>query len=444
MPDHDTIAALATPAGTGGVAMIRVSGPRALAVALSLLDCQRLEPRHATHTILRANGQPLDDIVALFFPGPHSYTGEDTVELSTHGSPYIQQAALQALLDAGARLAQPGEYTLRAFRNGRLNLSQAEAVADLIEATTPAAHRLAISQLRGGYAYELRELRAQMVDLTALLELELDFSQEDVEFADRTELHSLMSTLQARIKGLLDSFATGNAFRHGIPVAIVGEPNVGKSTLLNTLLNDDRAIVSATPGTTRDTIEAPLNIDGVAFRLIDTAGLRSTVDEVERLGIMRSHRAIDEADIIIEVRDATAGPGDIPAHNDGKSHIVVVNKCDRLERAWQLDGQRVGNTLVVCTAAKEGKGIDRVKRALSACAPQFATDVMLTNPRHREALTHVSAALRQADAALADGLPADLVAVDLRDALYHLGTITGEVANDDILASVFSRFCIGK
>ena len=431
----DTIAAVATPAGTGGIAVVRLSGDDALHIALAHLDVDALAPRHATY----CRFDELDDVVAVYMP--HGYTGEATVELSCHGSTYIQQAVLQALCDSGARLARPGEFTMRAFANGRLDLSQAEAVADLIEAATPAQHRLAVSQLRGGYAAELKALRQHLVDLTSLLELELDFSQEDVEFADRSELRRLIGTLHERVATLLDSFTTGNAIRRGIPVAIAGRPNAGKSSLLNALLDDDRAIVSPLPGTTRDTVEDTLTLNGLTFRFIDTAGLRHSDDPVESLGIERSRRAIAEAMIILHVVDATdaiqATVNDIP---DGKT-ITVINKCDLVANAPQ--NRDSDNEIHV--SARTGMGIDRLKEAMVTSTINMDTrDVMLSNVRHRDALRLVDQALANAERGLADNTPADLVAVDLRDALYHLGTITGEVTGDDILQNIFGRFCIGK
>ena len=298
---NDTIAAVATPPGVGGIAVIRLSGPDALTVALGILSVHTLQPRHATYCSIA----DIDDGIATYFTAPHSFTGEETVELACHGSLYLQQAILAALIDRGARLAQPGEFTLRAFRNGKLNLSQAEALADLIHATTPQQHSLAVSQLRGAYAHELQQLRQQLLDLTALLELELDFSQEDVEFADRTQLSALIQTLTAQIGDLRQSFRTGNALKHGIPVAIIGRPNAGKSSLLNALLRDDRAIVSPTPGTTRDTIEETFSANGLPFRIIDTAGLRHTDDPIEALGVQRAITSAAQADIILYVHDAT-------------------------------------------------------------------------------------------------------------------------------------------
>lgn len=440
--NSDTIVAISTPAGVGGIAVARLSGSNALPLALRHLSLSELQPRHATY----CRFDELDDVVVTWFPV--GYTGESTVEISCHGSRYVQQALIDTFVADGARLAEAGEFTLRAFRNGRLNLSQAEAVADLIDAVTPAQHRLAVSQLRGGYAEKLKQLRGQLVDLTSLMELELDFSQEDVEFVDRRRLRSLVGTLERETRALVDSFKTGNALKQGIPVAIIGAPNVGKSTLLNALLGDDRAIVSDIPGTTRDTIDALLTIGGVTFRLIDTAGLRHTDDEVEMLGIQRSRKAQKEADIVVEVWGAS-DPYTVDYmsgtwHNDGKRHIRVINKCDLDENAWNCNGQQRGDTFFVCTSAKKGDGIEQLKEALAAAVPQTASDILLSNPRHCEALSRVATALHQVEEGMADGLPADLLVVDLRDALYHLGSITGDVTNDEVLGNIFSRFCIGK
>ena len=437
----DTIAAIATPTGVGGIAVVRMSGPEALGIALRHLSANTLAPRHATY----CRFDELDDVIAVYLPT--GYTGEPTVELSCHGSLYVQQAIMNTLVTDGARLADPGEYTMRAFLGGRLDLSQAEAVADLIDATTPQQHQLAVSQLRGGYAEKLKELRRQLVNLTSLMELELDFSQEDVEFADRSQLCQLLSTLNSQLSALISSFALGNALKHGVPVAIVGEPNVGKSTLLNALLGDDRAIVSPIPGTTRDTVEDTLTIDGITFRLIDTAGLRETDDTVERLGIERSRRAIDEAQIIIEVEDISTclNPTAAPTHNDNKAHIRVLNKCDLDLTAQRFANSRTGDILHICTSAKQGTGIDALRQALlDSVDAHTSTGTLLTNVRHRDALMRVQEALRHVADGLEQEIPADLLAVDMRDALYHLGTITGDVANDEILANIFSRFCVGK
>lgn len=441
MRSNDTIVAIATPAGVGGIAVVRLSGPEALPLALRHLDVEQLRPRHATY----CRFDDLDDGVAVYYPA--GYTGEPTVEFSCHGSQYLQQAIVQTLADSGARMAEAGEFTMRAFLNGRLNLSQAEAVADLVDAATPAQHRLAVSQLRGGYAQKLKEMRSQLVDLASMLELELDFSQEDVEFADRRQLHGLLDKLSSMLASLIDSFATGNAIKAGVPVVLVGRPNAGKSTLLNALLHDDRAIVSPIPGTTRDTIEEMLTLDGITFRLTDTAGLHDTDDELEIQGMLRTRKACEEAYIVVEVWDATL-PLDYMSdtvHDDGKHHIRVINKCDKAESAWAVDGQQRGDTRFVALSALDGRGVDSLQRALTeAVGQRQLQEVMLSNPRHRDALVRVRHAVERVQEGLDRGVPTDLVAVDMRDALYHLGTITGEVATEDILTNIFSHFCIGK
>ncbi len=440
----DTIVAISTPRGVGGIAVARLSGPDALTIAekhLSSLSTYQpiilstLSPRRATY----CRFDELDDVVAVYFP--KGYTGEPTVEISCHGSLYVQQALLQALVDSGARLAEPGEFTQRAFLNGRLDLSQAEAVADLIDSVTPAQHRLAVSQLRGGYAQKLKALRQQLLDLTSLLELELDFSQEDVEFADRGRLQSLLHELKEETLRLIASFRLGNALKRGVPVAIVGKPNAGKSSLLNALLGDDRAIVSDIPGTTRDTIEETLTLDGITFRFIDTAGLRHSDDCVETLGVERSKKAVEQADIVLYLRDATK-PGEEPDLDlSDKTVIEVYTKADLLEDSSRVRG--------LCISSKTGLGLDTLrKEILSRFHAQMGDtgqeDILLSNARHYEALKHVRQALDAVSQGLADGIPADLVAVDLRDALYHLGTITGEVTSDELLGNIFRRFCIGK
>lgn len=432
--NNDTIVAISTPTGVGGIAVVRISGGDAYDVAMAHLSVAVLEPRKATY----CRFDDIDDIVATYFP--RGYTGEPTVEFACHGSLYVQQAILQALIDDGARLAEAGEYTMRAFLNGRMNLSQAEAVADLIDAVTPAQHRLAVSQLRGSYAQKLKELRQQLLDLTSLLELELDFSQEDVEFADRTQLRRLLEALHLQISALIESFALGNALKRGIPVAIAGAPNAGKSTLLNALLGDDRAIVSAIPGTTRDTIEELLTVDGITFRIIDTAGLHSTDDEVENMGIERSRRAVADATLVIYLHDSTLPWCEPEVDLGGKKTITVLTKTD-------LDSDApTAPQSAIRIAAKNGEGLDTLKAAMVAAVrgDMHDSDTLVSNQRHYEALLRVQEALQRVEKGLDDGTPSDLVAVDLRDALYNLGTITGEVTNNEILGNIFSRFCVGK
>ena len=442
----DTIAAISTPHGIGGIAVVRLSGPDAFAIASRHLK----SPGAAHPQLFRIGEKVLDQVIATAYHAPHSYTGDDTVEISCHGSLYVQQTLLQALLDSGARLAEPGEFTRRAFLNGKLNLSQAEAVADLIDSTNAAAHSLAVSQLRGGYAKELETLRQQLVDLTALLELELDFSDEDVEFADRSRLHSLASQIYTRVTALRESFHMGNAMKRGIPVAIIGRPNAGKSSLLNALLHDNRAIVSDIPGTTRDTIEETFVINGTPFRIIDTAGLRHSDDPIETLGIQRTLTTVAQADIVLYVHDASQSYGhalaDLQELQDRLSlkdkHLFIVNnKIDLVPETLTAPYR----TFPI--SAKEGTGLDALTSALAKAAQTDlaqAPDVMLTNVRHYNALGHVEQALLHVAKGLADHLPADLVVIDLRDALHHLGTITGQVTSDEVLGTIFSRFCIGK
>jgi tRNA modification GTPase len=449
--NNDTIVAISTPHGVGGVAVVRLSGPQAKEMALRHLSVDALEPRHSHFARFSDGNTLLDEVLAVWFPAPHSYTGEDVVEISCHGSLYVQQAILQALMGAGARMADPGEFTMRAYLGGRLNLSQAEAVADLIEAVTPVQHRLAVSQLRGGYAEELKTLRQQLIDLTALLELELDFSQEDVEFANRSRLEQLVEDTSLKITSLRNTFHQGNALKHGIPTAIIGRPNAGKSSLLNALLADDRAIVSPIPGTTRDTVEETITIDGITLRLIDTAGLHHTDDPLEKMGIRRTEAAAVQADIILFVHDATCpwneAIEDLQELQDAgvdlnSKHLWIVhNKVDLLDGIpqWMESG--------IAVSSVKGTGLDRLRACMvEALAKErpLTDEPLLTNLRHYEALGLTNKALFEVMRGLKNGTPADLLAVDLRDALYHLGTITGEVTNDEVLSNIFSRFCIGK
>ena len=442
-----TIAAISTPPGVGGIAVVRLSGSEALTIASRHVRLPG-EGRTTSFSLFEADGKILDEVVVTLFRAPHSYTGDDTVEFSCHGSIYVQQAILQALLGSGARLAEPGEFTRRAFLNGKLNLSQAEAVADLIDSTNAASHQLAISQLRGGYADLLAQMRQQLVDLTSLLELELDFSEEDVEFADRGQLRDLVASLRQEVSRLVGSFQLGNALKNGIPVAIIGRPNAGKSSLLNALLSDDRAIVSPVPGTTRDTIEETLTIDGLTFRFIDTAGLRHSDDPIESIGFDRAVKAARQATVILLVRDASApsqegADGDIGTLLDGIPHeekilFEIQNKADLVTPPYPSG---------ITVSARTGFGIDHLKQCVVEAVRQRMSDsdgVMLTNLRHYEALCQVSASLDEVSQGLDGNLPADLLAIDLRNALHYLGTITGQVTTDEVLGTIFSRFCVGK
>lgn len=457
MRTNDTITAIATPTGVGGIAVIRISGPHAVQIALKHLSEARLlmQPRHATYGLFRLNGDPLDEVVATYYQAPHSYTGDDLLEIACHGSLYIQQTILETLIADGARIADPGEFTLRAFLNGRFDLSQAEAVADLIESTNQATHHLAMQQLRGGYSQRLQQLRSKFVELTSLMELELDFSDEQVEFADRGELLSLLDSIEAEVQRLIDSFRLGNAVKRGVSVAIVGRPNVGKSTLLNALVGEERAIVSDQPGTTRDTIEDTLTLGGILFRFIDTAGIRHSHDRIEAEGIARSFRAVEKAQMVIYLLDATLSPQaqqqelqEFQRHADltSKRLIVVYNKVDAQSDAptESLASEPMADGPTLRLSAKLGIGIEALKQHLVAGYSLPADQVVLTNARHHASMLHIMEALGQVRQGLHHGLSADLVVIDIRDALYHLGQITGQVTNDDILGTIFSHFCIGK
>lgn len=438
MKNNDTIVAISTPLGVGGIAVVRLSGTEAFAIASRHLS-RPLQSR----TVIYCRFDDLDDVVATYFP--QGYSGEPTVEISCHGSYYIQTTLLQVLIDSGARLAEAGEFTMRAFLSGRMDLSQAEAVADLIDAVTPAQHRLAVSQLRGSYADKLKELRIRLLDFTSLLELELDFSQEDLQFADRSQLQQLLAAIDSQLSTLISSFALGNALKKGVPVAIVGAPNAGKSSLLNALVGDDRAIVSPIPGTTRDTVEETITIDGITFRFIDTAGLRCTDDTVESLGIERSRKAIADASLVLFLHDCTSPWHEPEVDLSGKKALLVFTKCD-LPHLSLPTSELAFFSSQFSISAKTGDGLDTLKKLMFevVSGDMHENDTLLSNPRHYEALLRVRQALKCVAQSLSDGITADLVAVDLRDAIYHLGTITGDVSSDDLLTNIFSRFCIGK
>ncbi len=449
----DTICAVATPAGRGGIAVVRLSGAEAPAIALRLMpSLSTLEDRRATYTAVVLPEGLLDEVVVTYFCAPRSYTGEAVVEISCHGSLYVQQRLLQALLEHGARLAEPGEFTQRAFLHGRLDLSQAEAVADLIDSTNATAHHLAVEQLRGGYSEELKKLRERFVELASLMELELDFSDEEVEFADRTQLVALVDLLEEKVAALCNSFRLGNAIKHGVPVAIVGCPNVGKSTLLNALLQEERAIVSDTPGTTRDTIEDIMNIEGIAFRFVDTAGLRESDDRIEVAGIQRSYRAAEQAQIMLYVAEVGQERAALQEALDalatqislsGKQLFVLRNKIDSCEGTAAVEELPYPQFLI---SAKQGNGLDALRQALVTAVRQELpqNDVLVTNVRHYEALQQVRESLGRVRHGMAQALTADLVLIDIREALYYLGQITGQVTATDLLSAIFSRFCIGK
>ncbi|HYH16645.1 MAG TPA: tRNA uridine-5-carboxymethylaminomethyl(34) synthesis GTPase MnmE [Flavisolibacter sp.] len=450
----DTIVALATPPGVGAIGVIRLSGTKAIDIVDSLFPSKDLasQKSHTLHVgYLKRNGLVLDEVVVSLFKGPRSYTGENVVEISCHGSPYIHQQVIEACLQAGARLAKPGEFTQRAFLNGRLDLTQAEAVADLIASNTAASHKTALQNIRGGFSNALKELREQLIQFSALIELELDFSQEDVEFADRSQLKTLVAHAMQQTQTLLHSFKLGNVIKNGVTVAIVGKPNAGKSTLLNALLNEDRAIVSDIPGTTRDTIEEVLNIDGILFRLIDTAGIRAhTADVIESAGIAKSYQKMQQADIVVYLFDVTEmKPEELNAVNidlqqQGLHFLLVGNKADATADATD---KFTATANVIFISAKSGFHIDILRERMVDLVLKDTVqseNVIVTNARHYHSLQEVLSSLKDVYNGMEQRIPGDLLALDIRRCLHYLGEITGEVTNDDQLDYIFSKFCIGK
>lgn len=460
---EDTICAISTPAGTGGIAVIRISGSKAIETVMKSWRGADLR-KAATHTahfgtIVYPDGETLDEVVATVFRCPHSFTGEDTVELSCHGSQWIQSQLVAQMIGNGCRAAEGGEFTRRAFMNGKIDLSQAEAIADVIASSSRASHRIAVSQMRGGFSAMLAGLREQLLEFVSLMELELDFSEEDVEFADRTRLIDLAKHIDSVITNLADSFSVGNAIKNGVPVAIVGETNAGKSTLLNRLLHDDKAIVSDIRGTTRDAIEDTINLGGITFRFIDTAGIRDTSDKIESIGIDRTFQKIDNASIILWMIDGTQATGNIREtaekimpHCQGKQLIAVINKSDKLNnstiQAIQSEISNISDRIRTITiSAKNDIAVDRLEQMLveSAGIPENDPNaVVVTNARHYDALCHAQEAICRAIDGLQSGLSGDFVSQDIRECMHYLGEITGEITTHEILGSIFSRFCIGK
>ena len=462
---EDTICAVSTPAGVGGIAVVRVSGRDAFSIVDRIWNGTKMAEAgsHTAHlgTIVGDDGEALDQCVATVFRGPKSFTGEDVVELSVHGSVWIQRQVVNRLIKCGCRLASAGEFTRRAFASGKMDLAEAEGVADLIASSSKAAHRIAMSQMRGHFSAHLSALRGRLLELASLLELELDFSEEEVEFASRDKLSSLAGDILSLTRNLADSFEAGTAIKDGIPVAIVGATNAGKSTILNQLLHEDRAIVSNIHGTTRDTIEDTVEIGGILFRIIDTAGLRRTSDEVESLGIERAMSVIDKARIVVWVVDSTDDVRNLAVWERIEkrltaSHrlVVALNKADLLHEDEVESRKRSVALLtegyspkIVRLTAKTGEGIDALERVLadvSGLSQLGEDDIMVTNARHFEALVRSTEALERVLTGLQDGLSGDFVAQDVRLALHYLGEITGEITTQDILATIFSRFCIGK
>ncbi|XCF05194.1 tRNA uridine-5-carboxymethylaminomethyl(34) synthesis GTPase MnmE [Tamlana crocina] len=472
MINNDTIVALATPSGAGAIAVIRLSGSEAVDIAetcfRSIKKGKRLS-QQKTHTIhlghIVDGNKTVDEVLLSVFRNPNSYTGEDVVEVSCHGSSYIQQEIIQLFLRKGCKMASAGEFTLRAFLNGKLDLSQAEAVADLISSDNEASHQIAMQQMRGGFSSEIAKLREELLNFASLIELELDFAEEDVEFADRSQFKDLVERIRFVLKRLIDSFAVGNVIKNGIPVAIVGEPNVGKSTLLNALLNEERAIVSDIAGTTRDTIEDEISIGGIGFRFIDTAGIRDTKDVVESIGIKKTFEKIDQAQVVIYLFDAA----DFKANSSKfkveiekiknkypqKPLLIIANKIDTLSES---EVKSLDKDLAIISktsekshgqllSAKQNIGVEALKNNLLSFVNTGAlrnNDTIITNSRHYDSLLKAFEEIDKVKQGLDTGLSGDLLAIDIRQALYHFGEITGEITNDDLLGNIFANFCIGK
>ena len=461
---QDTIVALATPSGAGAIAVIRISGTEALAIGASVFQSVSGKDlgKQKTHTVhlghIMDGQKTLDQVLVTLFKGPNSYTGEHTIEISCHGSTFIQQQIIQLLLRKGGRMAQAGEFTLRAFLNGKLDLSQAEAVADLISSDNEASHQIAMQQMRGGFSNEIAKLREELLNFASLIELELDFAEEDVEFADRTQFNALVTRIEFVLKRLIDSFAVGNVIKNGIPVAIVGEPNVGKSTLLNALLNEERAIVSEIAGTTRDTIEDELVIGGIGFRFIDTAGIRETTDVVESIGIKKTFEKMEQAQVVLFIVDSVQlSVGSLKVEIEKiknkfplKPLVVIINKVDLLSAAdiaslrHQLEPL---NVTLETISAKHKTGIDELKNTLLSFVNTGAlrnNETIVTNTRHYDSLLKALEAIQKVQWGLQSDLSADLMSLDIKDALFEFGTITGQVTNDELLGNIFANFCIGK
>ncbi|AUC77003.1 tRNA uridine-5-carboxymethylaminomethyl(34) synthesis GTPase MnmE [Olleya sp. Bg11-27] len=460
---NDTIVALATASGAGAVAIIRLSGKDAIAIADQCFESVKKTKKllqQKTHTIhlghIVDDKRTIDQVLVSVFKNPNSYTGEDVVEVSCHGSIYIQQEIIQLFLRNGCRMANAGEFTLRSFLNGKLDLSQAEAVADLIASDNEASHQIAMQQMRGGFSSEIAKLREELMNFASLIELELDFAEEDVEFADRSQFQALVEKITFVLKRLIDSFAVGNVIKNGIPVAIVGEPNVGKSTLLNALLNEDRAIVSAIAGTTRDTIEDELVIEGIGFRFIDTAGIRETEDVVESIGIKKTFEKMEQAQVIVllfsaeefktESKRVTFEIEKIKNKFPLKPLVIIANKIDTLT-PQELDVLTAQFENVHLLSAKSGIGVEELKEKMIGFVNTGAlrnNETIVTNTRHYDSLLKAFEEIQKVKYGLESGLSGDLLAIDIRQALYHFGEITGEITSDDLLGNIFANFCIGK
>ena len=454
LTSQDTICAIATSSGVGAISVIRLSGSSSYKIVQEVFSKNlKNEKSHTTHfgTISNSKGDLVDEVLVTIFENGKSFTGEESAEISCHGSPFIQQQILSVLFESGARMANPGEFTQRAFLNGKLDLSQAEAVADLIASKSKMSHDIALKQLRGGFSSELKEIRQQLINFASLIELELDFAEEDVEFADRTELKKLVSGVLKYINRLADSFELGNAIKNGVPIAIVGRPNAGKSTLLNALLNEDRAIVSEIAGTTRDTIEEVLTIGGIDFRFIDTAGLRDTQDEIEKKGVKKALEKVKLSSVYIYLFDmnelsAEEVEEDLKQLPSNITRIIVANKSDKVsdEKKQALDNSTLDLTFI---SAKEDESLDKLKENLLEKVNLNALsedETIVTNARHYEALRKTAESLEKANEALSSEITADFIAMDIRQAMFEMGQITGDISTDDLLGNIFSKFCIGK
>lgn len=469
---EDTIIALATPPGTGAISVIRISGDHAVAVCASCFEAAggRKLAKQKSHTLhlghIKDGERIIDEVLVSLFKAPHSYTGEEVVEISCHGSVYIQQEILQLFLRKGCRMATAGEFTLRAFLNGKMDLSQAEAVADLIASNSEAAHKVAMQQMRGGFSEDIKTLRGELLHFASLIELELDFAEEDVAFADREALQALLIKIRETVRRLAASFATGNVIKNGIPVAIAGAPNVGKSTLLNGLLNEERAIVSEIAGTTRDTVEDEISLGGMLFRFIDTAGIRDTEDVVERIGVQKTFEKMAQAQVIIylfdlvliqnsefRIQNLKMEMGKLKAKFPDKALLIVANKTDALRPEEltplkkQLQEIIPAATGLLFISAREKQGIDELKERLLSYVNTGALqqqETIVTNVRHYEILLKVLQEIGQVETGLASGLSGDLLAIAIRQALHYLGEITGQVTQEDVLGNIFANFCIGK
>jgi tRNA modification GTPase len=464
LQSHETIVALSTASGVGAIGLIRLSGPAAIAYTDAIFKGKKLQevPTHTAHfgLIQADDGTLIDEVVATVFRGPKSYTGQDVIEIACHGSPYIQSRIIERCLEVGARLATPGEFTMRAYLNGKLDLSQAEAVGDLIASQNAAAHRIAIHQMRGGFRTELSDLREKLIHFASLLELELDFSEEDVVFAPRAELKALVEVALAHVRKLSETFRLGNAIKHGISTVIAGRPNAGKSTLLNALLNEERAIVSEIAGTTRDVIEEVLQINGIAFRLTDTAGIRVAQDSIEAIGVERTLQKMQQAAIILYVCDiATMTASELKndlneylpkAGSETDMRLLVV--CNKLDQKPDFDIQVLSKLglapeQIIAISAKEQDQLDQLRQRIYqiGVGSQVSLEsIVVSNARHQEALLRTAEALEATITGLDSGLTNDFLALHMRDALYHIGSITGDISVEDLLGNIFGKFCIGK